>query len=821
MGDDNATVGADGFAAIEAKWRAIWDVLNPYAVADDGSRERKYVLDMFPYPSGDLHMGHAEAFALGDAVARYWMQRGYDVLHPVGWDSFGLPAENAAITRQAHPADWTYANIETQAESFRRYAVSFDWSARLHTSDPEYYRWTQWLFLRMRERGLVYRQESAVNWCPVDQTVLANEQVVGGACERCGAAVTERELTQWFLRITEYADRLLDDMAQLRGRWPERVLTMQTNWIGRSEGGYVDFALEGGSETIRVFTTRPDTLYGATFLVVAPEAELANKLCAPERRAEFDAYVARVRAGSDAERHPASTSRTGVDLGVRAVHPLTGELVPVWTSDYVLAGYGSSAIMAVPAHDQRDLDFAREFGLPVRTVVQPDDGVDPASSGIAYTGDGPHVESGPADGMDIGDASASVLRELAELEAGEPGVQYRLRDWLVSRQRFWGCPIPVVHCPSCGEVPVPDEELPVRLPELRGAELAPRGKPPLAAAEDWVNAACPRCGGDARRDTDTMDTFVDSSWYFLRYCSPGYAEGPFDPEAVRRWMPVAQYVGGVEHAILHLLYARFFTKVLRDMGLVDFDEPFQALLNQGQVILNGAAMSKSHGNLVDLGEQLATYGVDAVRLTMIFAGPPEDDIDWADVSPAGASRFLARTLRLADDVACPPGTDAEGGDRQLRSLTHRTVAQAAELAEAHRFNVLVARLMELVNAARKRIDAGSEADPAVREAVEAVAVMLSLFTPYTAEEMWEGLGHEPSVARAGWPTVDEQLVARETTVCIVQINGKLRGRLEVPVDTAEAELVSRASEQVAAALGDREVVRTVAKPPRLVNFVVG
>ncbi|NEC87720.1 leucine--tRNA ligase [Streptomyces sp. SID12501] len=808
---------ADSAALIQGKWRDVWEKSGVFHADGHTDRERAYVLDMFAYPSGDLHMGHAEAFAFGDAVSRYLTQRGYDVLHPVGWDSFGLPAENAAIKRDQHPADWTYSNIDTQAESFRRYGVSFDWSTRLHTSDPEYYRWTQWLFLRFREKGLAYRQASSVNWCPKDQTVLANEQVIQGECERCGTQVTKRDLTQWFFRITAYADRLLDDMELLREGWPERVLAMQRNWIGRSSGAHIDFRVAGRERPVRVFTTRPETLYGATFLVVAADSPLAAELCAPEGRADFDAYLQRTRRLSDIDRLAAGREKTGVPLGVSALHPLTGEPVPVWASDYVLAGYGSGAVMAVPAHDQRDLDFARTFDLPVRAVVAADE--NPAVTGEAIAADGPYVDSGPLNGLNREAAASRVLAELEAESAGAAGVQYRLRDWLVSRQRFWGCPIPIVHCASCGEVPVPDDQLPVRLPDLRGADLAPAGVSPLAAAEEWVNVPCPSCGDPALRDTDTMDTFVDSSWYFLRYCSPGWTEGPFDPAAVRRWMPVTQYVGGVEHAILHLLYARFFTKVLQDLGLVDFPEPFLSLLNQGQVLLNGSAMSKSKGNMVDLGGQIAEYGVDAVRLTMVFAGPPEDDIDWADVSPAGSARFLARVLRLADDVRSDPGSAPEGGDDALRRVIHRTVAQATQLVETHRFNVVVARTMELANALRKHIDAGGAADPAVREGVEAVAVMLSLFAPYTAEEMWERLGHEPSVSRAGWPEVDPALAAERDAVCVVQVNGKMQGRIEVGADITEDELVRLAQDRAATALGGRQVVRVIAKPPRLVNFV--
>jgi leucyl-tRNA synthetase len=808
---------------LQERWRPVWADLDLFRPLDDGSRERRYIVDMFAYPSGDLHMGHAEAYAIGDVFARYWIQRGYDVLHPVGWDSFGLPAENAAIKRDAHPADWTYANIETQAESYRRYATSFDWSTRLHTSDPEYYRWTQWLFIRFFERGLAYRKASPVNWCPNDQTVLANEQVINGHCERCGTAVVKKTLTQWYFKITDYAQRLLDDMSLLEGGWPERVLLMQRNWIGRSTGADVHFRIEGRDEPVTVYTTRPDTLFGATFFVVAVDSDLAAELAAgTDAEAEFAAYRAEVARATEIERLATDRPKTGVFLHRYAINPVNGERIPLYAADYVLADYGHGAIMAVPAQDQRDWDFARKFGLPiVRTVAPPEDW-----SGEAFTGDGPAVNSAndeiSLDGLPVDEAKARIIDWLESKGLGRPTTTYRLRDWLISRQRFWGCPIPIVHCPDDGEVPVPDDQLPVRLPDLRGQDLKPRGVSPLAAAEDWVTTTCPKCGGPARRDTDTMDTFVDSSWYFLRYCSPHYDQGPFDPEAVGRWMPVDQYIGGIEHAILHLLYARFFVKVLHDMGLLEATEPFSRLLTQGQVINHGKAMSKTLGNGVDLGEQIDAYGVDAVRLTMIFASPPEDDIDWADVSPDGARKFLARAWRLAGDVTAPVGADASQGDGTLRKQTHRAVHEAAQLIETHKFNVVVARLMELVNATRKVVDSGAGAgDPAVREAVEVTAVLLSLVAPYTAEDMWAELGHRPSVARAGWPVVDESLLVEDSVTCIVQVGGKVRDRIDVPPGIDEDELREKAlaSEKVRQALGDREVRTVVVRAPRLVNVV--
>ena len=822
---ENEQAAAYDVHATEAKWLKVWNEMDPFRADDDSPREKRYALTMFPYPSGDLHMGHAEVTALHDVIARYWWQQGYEVMNPIGWDSFGLPAENAAIQRDEHPATYTYANIETQAESFRKFAVSFDWSRRLHTSDPEYYRWTQWLFLKLRERGLAYRKSSPVNWCPNDQTVLANEQVVDGFCERCGAEVTKRELTQWYFKVTDYAQRLLDDMEDLD--WPERVLTLQRNWIGRSEGAHVDFDVAtdgGGTRVVSVYTTRPDTLFGATFMVVAADAKLAADIVSDEQRPTYEDYLNETRKSSDIDRMATDRPKTGVFLGAYAVNPVNGQSVPVYAADYVLADYGTGAIMAVPGQDQRDWDFAKEYDLPVvRTVQPPDDW-----EGDAFTGNGPAINSAndavSLDGLPIDEAKSRIITYLEEQGTGRGAVNFRLRDWLLSRQRFWGCPIPVIHCPVDGEVDVPEDQLPVVLPELKGADLKPKGVSPLAAAEDWVNVDCPRCGGPAKRDSDTMDTFVDSAWYFLRYCSPNDDTQAFDQDLVREWMPADQYVGGVEHAVLHLLYSRFFTKALHDMGLVDFEEPFTRLLNQGVVINQGKKMSKSLGNGVSLGDQLADFGVDAVRLTLVFAGPPEDNIDWADLSPAGSLRFLQRAWRLSGDVTSAPGTPADGGDVALRKVTHHTVHDAAELVESKRFNVMVARTMELVNATRKAIDSGCGADdPAVREATEVVAVLLSLVAPYVAEEMWERLGHQPTVAKAGWPTVDEALLVEDSVTAVVQVQGKLKARLEVSPDISEADLEAAAmsDESVQRALDGKQVRKVIVRAPKLVNIVAG
>jgi len=693
------------------------------------------------------------------------------------------------------------------------------------------------LFTRFHEKGLAYRKPSLVNWCPKDQTVLANEQVVGGLCERCDTPVTKKKLTQWYFKITEYADRLLDDMKQLEGRWPDKVLTMQRNWIGKSSGADVVFEIEGREAPVTIYTTRPDTLYGATFFVVAPDADLANELAAGASASvqrAFASYADQVRAISEIDRLSSERPKTGVFLERYAINPVNGARLPIYAADYVLADYGHGAIMAVPAHDQRDLDFARAYDLPVQVVVDVRDsgGValpDPGQTWVATAGDGELVNSGSLNGLRKAEAIEKIVAELAAKGLGAAAVNYRLRDWLISRQRYWGAPIPIINCAACGEVPVPDDQLPVELPPAAGLDLKPKGTSPLGGASDWVNVTCPTCGGPATRDTDTMDTFVDSSWYFLRFVSPQRADVPFDVEEARRWLPVEQYVGGVTHAILHLLYARFFTKVLHDLGMVDFVEPFSSLLNQGMVVMNGSAMSKSRGNLVRLSEQLDEHGVDAIRLTMAFAGPPEDDVDWAEVSPAGSARFLARAWRLAGDVTSAPDADPATGDAALRAVTHRTVHECTQLVEGFRFNVVVARVMELVNATRKAIDAGAPGgpggpgggDPAVREAVEAVAILLSLFAPYTAEDIWSRLGHRPCVALAGWPAVDERLLVQESVTCIVQVAGKVRDRLEVPPGiTADAlKELALAAPGVVKALAGRGIRTVVVRAPKLVNVV--
>ncbi len=806
------------------KWLPVWDELKPFdsGKADD-KRPKKYVLDMFPYPSGDLHMGHAEAYALGDVIARYWIQQGYNVMHPIGWDSFGLPAENAAIKRGLDPRGWTYDNIAQQKASMRRYACSFDWDRVLITSDPEYYKWNQWLFLEFYKKGLAYRKNSNVNWCPSCQTVLANEQVVQGLCERCDTAVTKKALTQWYFKVTDYADRLLDDLDTLEGAWPQKVLSMQRNWIGRSYGAVVKFEIEGRSEPIEVYTTRPDTLFGATFMVVAADSDLAAELAAgssPEVRMKYQDFLEATKKSNDIERLATDRPKNGVDLGRFAINPVNGERIPIWLADYVLADYGTGAIMAVPAHDQRDLDFAKTNGLPVQVVVDTGE-PNPSESGIATTGDGVLVNSGELNGLNKADAIKKITATLEAAGKGKTAKNFRLRDWLISRQRYWGTPFPIVYCDACGEVPVPESELPIKLPDSKGLDLSPKGTSPLGAATDWVNVPCPKCKGPAKRDTDTMDTFVDSSWYFLRFLSPNSDTEAFSKSEAKQWAPVDQYVGGVTHAILHLLYARFFTKALHDLGHLDFEEPFTRLLNQGMVQMNGSAMSKSRGNLVRLSEQLDEHGVDAVRLTMAFAGPPEDDIDWADVSPAASSKFLARAWRCANEVKSEPGVDFRSGDLELRRATHLFLQQFPEQIESFKFNVGVAKVMELVNALRKAIDGNpGPKDPAVREAAETVAKALSLFAPYTAEDMWQALGHKPAVALAGFAKPIPELLVQTSLTAVVQIDGKLRDKFEVsPEITAEElETLAMSSDVVKKALEGKSVKNVIVRAPKLVNI---
>ncbi|MGZ5296227.1 MAG: leucine--tRNA ligase [Actinomycetota bacterium] len=806
---------------IEPRWQRVWEDEGLYRASDDPDdpRPRFYALDMFPYPSGDLHMGHAEAFSGGDAVARLRAMQGYNVLHPIGWDAFGLNAENAAIKRGIHPMEWTYANIEQQAASFKRMGMSFDWSRMLRTCDPEYYRWTQWLFLRFFERGLAYRKNAPVNWCPKDQTVLANEQVIQGACERCGTPVERRDLTQWFFKITDYAQRLLDDMQTLEA-WPERVLTMQRNWIGRSEGARVTFTVEETGDAVEIFTTRPDTLWGVTFFVFAVEHPLVKQLAELGGTwGDVEPLVEEVRNTPLTFRAEADT-KEGVALGVHAVNPVNGERIPCFVAPYVLMEYGTGAIMAVPAHDERDFAFARAHDLPIRVVIQPEgETADPDAMTEAYAGEGIMVSSGPFDGERTPASIAKVAAWLREEGRGEPAITFRLRDWLLSRQRYWGAPIPIVHCETCGEVAVPDEELPVLLPD--DVDFQPGGESPLARHPSWSKVPCPRCGGDARRDTDTMDTFVDSSWYYYRYCSPGNETEPFRSADVDRWMPVTQYTGGVEHAILHLLYSRFFTKALYDMGSLPFTEPFSRLMNQGQVIYGGASMSKTKGNVVEPMPLVERWGADSMRLIMLFAGPFEDDIDWKLIAGhpnkrPGVTAWLGRVFAVMDE-AVARGAEVSEPDA-LRRLTHRTIKGVTEDMERFRFNTAISKLQVLSNEMRVALDAGAGA----LGAATPLAQMLAPFAPFAAEELWrEVLGNGSSVHVSSWPAYDPSLAADESVMLIVQVDGKVRDKIEVPADATDdvALELARASGPARRAMGDREIAKEIVRAPKLVNFV--
>jgi leucyl-tRNA synthetase len=803
---------------IEPKWVERWEREGLYRASEDPAdpRPRYYALDMLPYPSGDLHMGHAEAFSGGDATARFkWMQ-GHNVLHPIGWDAFGLPAENAAIKRGIHPKEWTYANIDQQRRSFRRMGMSFDWDRQFNTCDPDFYRWTQWLFNRFFERGLAYRKNAPANWCPNDQTVLANEQVVNGACERCGAPVVRKDLTQWFYKTTHYAQEMLDAMQGLD--WPDRVLTMQRNWIGRSEGATIEFRIEETGDTLEVFTTRPDTLWGVTFFVLAVEHPLVPKLAGlGESAAQAQALIDRLQSTPLTNREQAE-SREGVRLGVHAVNPVNGERVPCFVAPYVLMEYGTGAVMGVPAHDQRDFEFARAHDLPIRVVIQPaGETRDAETMTEAYDHEGVMVNSGPFDGQASPGSIGEVARWLEREGKGRPAVTYRLRDWLLSRQRYWGAPIPIVHCPEHGEVAVPDDQLPVLLPD--DADFAPGGESPLARHPTWKHTTCPTCGADAVRDTDTMDTFVDSSWYFFRYCTPREEGGPFDPEVVARWMPVNQYIGGVEHAILHLMYFRFFTKVLRDLGLVSFSEPTKRMVNQGQVIFGGASMSKSKGNIVEPMPLVERWGADTMRLSILFAGPFEADKDWALIAPDPERRpamntWLGRVFAAVSEAAASTLHETN----ELRRLTHRTIEGVTEDLERLRFNIAISKLQVLTNGIRAAIDAGSGA----RDAATALALMLAPLAPFAAEELWrEVLGHAESVHTASWPSFDPELAKQDRVTLVVEVDGKVRDRIEVEADASEERCreLALGSEKVARALDGREASRVIVRPPRLVNVV--
>ncbi|HEV2789954.1 MAG TPA: leucine--tRNA ligase [Solirubrobacterales bacterium] len=821
--------------AIEQKWQRVWaeektwEVANPGQPGFDDSKPKSYVLEMLPYPSGEPHVGHLKCYAVGDAIAHFRRRHGFEVIHPMGYDSFGLPAENNAIKTGEPPAVATERSIASFRRQFREWGISIDWSRELATHTPEYYRWTQWIFLQLFERGLAYRTEAPVQWCPKDATVLANEQVVEGRCERCGTEVIQKSLEQWFFRITDYADRLLEDFEALES-WPEHVITMQRNWIGRSEGAQVTFRCEEVDLDFPVFTTRPDTLFGATFFVLAPEhPELERLVAGTPAEAEVREYVNRIGRESAEERGAEDREKTGVPLGRSVVNPVNGESIPMFVADYVLMEYGTGAIMAVPGHDSRDYEFARRFDLPVKRVIE---GSDPEQArddeGLPYSGDGPMTGSGRFDGKGNREAYAEIVAWLESEGRGRPAVNYRLRDWLVSRQRYWGAPIPVVYCEECGIVPVPEDQLPVELPEIE--DYAPQGKSPLAAAEDWVATECPRCGAAARRETDTMDTFVDSSWYFLRYLDSRNEEAAWERSAVDHWFPGDQYIGGVEHAILHLMYARFFTTALADLGHVGAQEPFANLFAQGMITRDGAKMSKSRGNTVSPGDYVERYGADTARTYVCFMGPPERGGDWTDEGVEGVNRFLSRLWRLAEEVearteAGEPGADAEGAARELLAKAHWAIEKTTrDFQRGFQFNTVISAVMELVNDAYRLKDGlykTPEGGAVVRFATATAASLIFPFAPHLGSEIYERLAGG-RVWEQPWPQADPALLVSDTVTLVVQVNGKLRDRIEVPAEAPKDELLkmARESEKVARHLDGQEIVKEIVVPGKLVNLVV-
>ncbi|WP_296305102.1 leucine--tRNA ligase [uncultured Desulfovibrio sp.] len=825
---------------IELKWQARWQADNAFACSHHSDKPKYYCLEMFPYPSGNIHMGHVRNYSIGDVVARVKRMHGYNVLHPMGWDAFGLPAENAAIKHKTHPAKWTYANIDNMRAQLQRLGYSYDWSRETATCRPEYYRWEQEFFLRFLEKGLVYRKKAPQNWCPSCHTVLANEQVIDGLCWRCDSRVEQKDLTQWFLRITAYGDELLDDLVKLEGGWPERVLAMQRNWIGKSHGAAIAFALEKplpGKERIEVFTTRPDTVFGVSFLTLAPEHELVEHLIEGcEKADDVRAFVTRIRNMDRLERQSDVLEKEGIFTGAYVRHPFTGERVPLWLGNFVLADYGTGAVMGVPAHDQRDFEFARKYGLPIKVVISPKDAsLDPATMPEAYTGEGVMIHSGDFDGMPNTDGKQAVARKLEADGNGRATTQFRLRDWNISRQRFWGAPIPVVYCETCGVVPEKRENLPITLP--LDAQINEDGRSPLPQMDSFTRCTCPQCGGPARRETDTMDTFVESSWYFARYTSARKEDGPFDMEALRYWMPVDQYIGGVEHAILHLLYARFFTKALRDLGYFppELEEPFSRLLTQGMVLKNGSKMSKSKGNIVAPSEMIDKYGADTVRLFCLFAAPPERDFDWSDSGIEGASRFLQRVWRLfvEEEGRFLPvrGCSATAADmlndtaRDLRRREHLTVKKAGEdMSRRFQFNTAIAAVMELVNAmylAREKMGQEEGDRRVFSSAMASVLTLLSPITPHVCEELWERLGHTSSLQDEPWPVWDEAALQQDSVTIALQVNGKLRGTIDVPAqaDKAALEAAARDDAAVQRHTAGLTIRKVIVVPGKLVNIV--
>ena len=814
---------------VEEKWQEFWERSRSFRAIEDEAREKYYLLEMFPYPSGRIHMGHVRNYSIGDVVARFKRMKGLNVLHPMGWDAFGMPAENAAIQNNSHPAVWTYENIAYMRNQLKKMGFSYDWGREIATCDLDYYKWEQLLFLQMYEKGLAYKKNSFVNWCPKCETVLANEQVEDGCCWRCDSEVKQKELDQWFFRITAYADELLEHTYKLPG-WPERVLTMQRNWIGKSIGCEIDFPLEGHLTSIKVFTTRQDTLFGATFMSLAPEHPLALQVTTPDRRAHVEAFVDTVKKTDKARRTAEDYEKEGVFTGSYCVNPVTNRRMPIYLANFVLPDYGTGAVMAVPTHDQRDFEFARKYDLPLQVVIAPDgEPLDPEAMTAAFTTEGVMVNSGRFDGLASSEAKTKIADYLEAEGIGKKTVNFRLRDWGVSRQRYWGNPIPVIYCDLCGVVPVPVADLPVVLP--MDAVFSGEGGNPLAKVDSFAATTCPQCGEVARRETDTMDTFVQSSWYFLRYCCPDFASAPLDKARTEYWMSVDQYIGGIEHAVLHLLYARFFTKMLRDLGYVDVDEPFTNLLTQGMVIKDGAKMSKSKGNVVDPNALIEKYGADTARLFSLFAAPPEKDLDWSDQGVDGSYRFLNRVWKLASETLpligqCggvdPAAVTDEG--KSLRRSVHKTIRKVTEdIEERFHFNTAIAAIMELVNAIQGFEPKNTPPNaPVVREALESTVLLLAPFVPHFAAELWESLGHAESVETAGWPSFDPDAAVDEELLVVIQVNGKLRGRLTVSASASEEQVRQAAlgDDRVQGYLEGKTVRKVIYVPGKLVNIVV-
>jgi len=824
------------FDKIEKKWQEIWNKKEFFKAKADSKKPKYYVLEMFPYPSGEPHMGHVKNYVIGDVVARYKYFQGYNILHPMGWDAFGLPAENAAIKNKIHPSVWTINNIQKMKNTLKKMGISYDWEREISTCQPDYYKWTQWIFLQLFKNGLAYKEKAVVNWCPSCSTVLANEQVVEGGCERCGTEVIKKELSQWFFKITEYAQRLLDDIDILE-EWPEKVLTMQKNWIGRSEGARVDFPVKGSDEIIPVFTTRPDTLFGVTYFLLAPEHPLVNKLIEDSQfKNEINQFRKNVEKESAVDRISTAMEKRGCFTGKYVINPLNGEEIPIWLANYVLMGYGTGAVMAVPAHDQRDFEFAKKYQLPIRIVIQPE-GTEISSDNMqsAFEAKGIMVNSGKYNGLPSAKALEMIIQYLREKGCGNNEVNYRLRDWLISRQRYWGAPIPIIYCPECGIVPVPEKELPVLLAEV--VDFKPTGMSPLAGSEEFVNTVCPICGSKAKRETDTMDTFVCSSWYYLRYCSPKIDTEPFDKEELSYWMPVDQYIGGVEHAILHLLYSRFFTKALYDIGYVNFKEPFKRLFTQGMVCKDGAAMSKSKGNVVTPGEIFSKYGIDATRVMILFASPPEVDMEWTDKGMEGAYRFLTRIWRLIySNLGLMKGindTDIDAYNhispqaKSLRRKIHETIKKVTEdIEKRFHFNTAISAIMELVNETYK-LQPKKESEMihdvfVLREALEVIIRLLAPITPHFSEELWQEMGHAESLYLMPWLKYKTALLEKDERLIIVQVNGKLRDKLIVPASLDDETLKKQALSlpKITSKISGMDIIKVIVVSGKLVNIVV-